>query len=483
MPWLWLSHLNYCSIASKFSTVTKRISAPLRFPNAVSSQLRRFASILDVAARDGELRVFLVAGEVSGDAVASRLMQGMNELSPVPVSFSGVGGELMRKRGLESLFPMEEISVMGIWELLPHILQIRSKIRETVQAALSFQPHVVVTVDSKGFSFRFLNQLKSKYIQSEFKPTHVHYVAPSFWAWKGGEKRLKNLSLFIDHILCILPFEGQICNLHGINATYVGHPLLDDASSLNPLFTIQNSRKENISDSDKRDHNEKTETFLKQNRISPGSTVLTVLPGSRLQEVTTMLPIYSETIKLLKTYFPDLSLIIPIAPNPQVENYIKKSFHLFPPSTVLIPGASIETKYVAYNVSRAALCTSGSAVMELMLAGLPCVVAYKAHLITELFIHFRKKINYISLPNILLNSNNIPEILFRNCTPQNLAKTLREVILDESVRELQISSAKKVIEMLKQPMEDHAKDHTDFGHIKSPDHIASMTILHLQRKP
>lgn len=189
--------------------------------------------IIDMAAREGELRVFMVAGEVSGDSIASRLMASLKKLSPFPVRFAGVGGSLMSKEGMQTIFPMEEIAVMGLWELLPHLNTFRKKLKETTEAVFLFRPHAVVTVDSKGFSFRLLKQLKAKSAQEESYPVHVHYVAPSFWAWKGGETRLKVLRQFVDHMLCIIPFEEQTCRLNGLSATYVGHPLLEDAIMLN----------------------------------------------------------------------------------------------------------------------------------------------------------------------------------------------------------------------------------------------------------
>ncbi|KAG9147098.1 hypothetical protein Leryth_005332 [Lithospermum erythrorhizon] len=186
-------------------------------------------AVIDEALRDGELRVFIVAGEVSGDSIGSRFMDSLKKLSPIPVKFCGVGGCMMSKQGLSHVFPMEDISVMGIWELLPHLYKFRVRLKQAISAALSFHPHVVVTVDSKGFSFRFLKEFKVRCAQQGFLgPPHFHYVAPSFWAWKGGEARLKKLSSFIDHVLCILPFEAKTCRSHGLDATFVGHPTLED---------------------------------------------------------------------------------------------------------------------------------------------------------------------------------------------------------------------------------------------------------------
>lgn len=130
-------------------------------------------AVVDSAAKDGELRVFVVAGEVSGDIIGARLMTSLKRLSPFPVKFSGVGGSMMSQHGLRSLFPMEDLAVMGIWELLPHLYKIRVRLKETVEAAFLFKPHVVVTVDAKGFSFRFLKELRASYIlQHVDSPMH-----------------------------------------------------------------------------------------------------------------------------------------------------------------------------------------------------------------------------------------------------------------------------------------------------------------------
>ncbi|XP_056697751.1 probable lipid-A-disaccharide synthase, mitochondrial [Spinacia oleracea] len=140
----------------------------------------------------------------------------------------------MSQYGLRSLFPMEDHAVMGILELLPYLYMIRVRLKETVEAAFLFKPHVVVTVDAKGFSFRFLKKLRASYsVQQLDSPMHFQYVAPSFWAWRGGEARLKCLSQFVDHVLCILPFEEEVCRVNGLAATFVGYPVLEDCLELN----------------------------------------------------------------------------------------------------------------------------------------------------------------------------------------------------------------------------------------------------------
>ncbi|XP_010232323.1 probable lipid-A-disaccharide synthase, mitochondrial isoform X2 [Brachypodium distachyon] len=385
--------------------------------------------------------------------------------------------ELMCKEGLQSLFPMEEIAIMGLWELLPHIYNVKRKIENTVDAAMLFQPHAVVTIDSKGFSFCLLQQLKCRYNQKVDSPLHVHYVAPSFWAWKGGESRLSKLHNFVDHMLCILPFEHEICRLNGLPATYVGHPLLDDAAVLKVDPELS---------SDKSMHQESGEAFRLEHKLSPDATILTMLPGSRMQEVARMLPIFLRTVQHLSHTLNELSLVIPVAPHRDVRNYVENVVRSVPFPVVLIPGGSLEKRYGAFNASKAALCTSGTAVMELMLAKLPCVVAYQAHFITECFIHLRKKINFISLPNILLNSPIVPEILFRACTDKNLAAELSEVIFNDEVRQRQVGSADRMLQVLYEPIKQRGGSFVDevrslSSSVHSPSTIAALTVLYTDK--
>ncbi|OMO95916.1 Glycosyl transferase, family 19 [Corchorus capsularis] len=435
-------------------------------------------SIVDSAAKEGELRVFIVAGEVSGDTIASRLMASLKKLSPLPIRFSGVGGSMMSKQGLKSLFPMENIAVMGIWELLPHLYNFRVKLKETVEAAFHFKPHVVVTVDSKGFSFRLLKQLRARYNQqSSDAPVHFHYVAPSFWAWKGGEARLKGLAEFVDHVLCILPNEEAGCRSNGLAATFVGHPVLEDVLELN-MGKETALHEWQITGNG--------ENFRKEYAIPSGATVITLLPGSRLQEATRMLPIFSNTMKLLKSSFPELVNVIHVAPNQLVDNFITRSINKWPVPAILIPGGIPHLKYDAFDASQVALCTSGTVAMELQLARLPCLVTYRAHFITEWFIQYKAKIPYISLPNILLDSPVIPEALFQACTPTKLAFLLMELMSNKALQEQQIVAAKSVMELIS----PSNRTGTNLAHpgmmstlpIYTPSMIAASTILSYARR-
>ncbi|CAH1444758.1 unnamed protein product [Lactuca virosa] len=420
-------------------------------------------SAVDLASKDGEMRIFLVAGEASGDAIGSRLIAALTKLSPFPIHIAGVGGSMMAKHGLKSVFPIEDIAVMGIWELLPHLNKFQVRLKQTFEAAISFNPHVIVTIDSKGFSFRLLKQLRARYGQKG--PLHFHYVAPSFWAWKGGEARLKGLSEFIDHVLCILPFEEEVCISNGLPATFVGHPILEDSLDLNSVATEKGWKVQGNAD-----------MFRGKYGISSGSRILSLLPGSRLQEVTRMLPIYSKTMNLLTDSIQDLMTVIHVAPNKHVEDHIKRTTNEWPTPVVLVPGGSPHTKYDAFSASSVALCTSGTAAMELQLARLSCVIAYRAHFLTEWVIRYKAKIPYISLPNILLNSPVIPEALFRHCSPTKLARLLTEVMCNEGVREEQVVAAERVMELLRPPQGGSLS----FGNTAST--IAARTVLYYQKE-
>ncbi|GAB2274957.1 hypothetical protein Dimus_009726 [Dionaea muscipula] len=430
-------------------------------------------SLVDKASRDGEIRVFIVSGEVSGDTIGARLIVSLRKISPLPIRLAGVGGSKMSQLGLRSIFPMEDISVMGIWELSRHLSKIRIKLKQTVEAALQFKPHAVVTVDAKGFSFRLLKQLRARCSQQGLDtPVHFHYVAPSFWAWKGGEARLKGLADFVDHVFCILPFEEEVCRSNGLAATFVGHPVLEDALKLN---------QEKDSDSCKLEGN--GNDFRSQHGIpqGQGTTLIAVLPGSRLQEVTRMLPLFSKTMEILKgSSLPQLCNVMLAAPNRHVEKYVTDMVQQWPVPMALVPGGgSTHLKYDALKASEAAICTCGTVAVELQLARLPCLVAYRAHILTEWLIRYKAKVPYMSLPNILLNSSIVPEALFGACTPTALASSLMELLHNEELRQRQIASAEKVIQLLRPPAVEFPNLESRWASI--PSMIAASTLLYYSK--
>ncbi|XP_042051902.1 probable lipid-A-disaccharide synthase, mitochondrial isoform X2 [Salvia splendens] len=418
-------------------------------------------SVRDLGSKDGELRVFIVAGEVSGDIIASRFMNSLRKLSPFPVRFTGVGG-----KGWIPCFPWR---ILLSWAFGNYCrISPSLGLNQTVESALTFQPHVVLTVDSKGFSFRFLKHLRARYgPQGLATPQHFHYVAPSFWAWRGGESRLKGLVGFVDHLFCILPFEAQICRSYGLPATFVGHPALED------VFDLKNNK---CMDREWKVQGD-AEEFRKKYGVPSGSKIISVLPGSRVQEVTRMLPIYARTLELIKDFFSELTVVIHVAPNKHVQDYISDTVHKWPVPVVLVPGGSTCTKYNAFSASQIALCTSGTVAVEMQLARLPCVVAYRANILTERFIRYKAKVPYISLPNIVLDSPIIPETLFEACTPPQLAPVLLELMHDESLRQQQITAANKFLSLLNPQQKVDADSICNPSFEYTPSVVAASAVL------
>ncbi|TKY68644.1 Lipid-A-disaccharide synthase [Spatholobus suberectus] len=402
-------------------------------PNSASMQWFSVSSseaVIDMAARDGELRVFLVAGEVSGDSIASRRMASLKILSPFPLRFAGVGGAKMATEGLQSLFPIEDISV---WDFGSYC-------------------HICIESEIMLYANRemaFVARHSQKMLHS---PVHCHYVAPSFWAWKGGEARLRGLAELVDHLLCIPPNEDKICGLNGLYATFVGHPVLEGVLELNLRnnSSIHEWRAEGNG-----------EDFRSKHAVPAGATVISLLPGSRVQELSRMLPSFSNTVELMKDMVPQLMTVINVAPNEHVENFITGAVHRWPVPVLLIPGGTTQLRYDAFSLQLARL-------------------AYRAHILTEWFIRYKAKIQYISLPNILLDKAIVPEALFQYCKPANLALLLKDLIDDKGCREEQIIAAQKFVKLLL-PSE-RIKDNLPQQNLRTyadytPSAVAALTIL------
>ncbi|XP_024528542.1 probable lipid-A-disaccharide synthase, mitochondrial isoform X1 [Selaginella moellendorffii] len=393
------------------------------------------------------VRVFVVAGEPSGDVIGGRLVAAMRELWPDSLRLSGIGGSCMEREGVKSIFEMDDLAVMGVTELLPHLITLSRRLHQAVDAAVRFDPHIIVTIDSKGFSFRFLRKIKDFCAKSKVPgPFCVHYVCPSFWAWKGGEEKLRNLSGVVDHLLCILPFEEGICKSSGLNASFVGHPVLDDAFDL-----AGKSADFNVIQSKWMIHGN-GQKFRQDHNLPSESPVITVLPGSRAQELHKMLPIYGSALKHLSRSLPGLAAIIPTVPNRTLTGIIDMAVRDWGLPVVVVPGASLEDKYNSFAASDAALVTSGTAVMQLQMCRVPCVVAYRANIFTEWIIKQRTVLKYVSLPNILLDSPAVPEALFSSCKPDRLACLLENILEDPvAAREDQAKAAESVLHMIQPP--------------------------------
>jgi len=334
--------------------------------------------------------VFLSAGEPSGDFLGAQLMKALRNQLGDNVTFVGLGGPLMTAEGLSSLFPIEELSIMGLAEIIPHIRRIRNRIKEIVEAIERIHPDIVVTIDSPGFNFRVGKALKKKSIPL------VHYVAPSVWAWRP--RRAHAVAQFLDHLLVLFPFEPPYFLKEGLDTTFVGHPVveLDLEKYHDPAFRTRH-------------------------HIAPSAPILTLLPGSRRGEVSRLLPVFQETVLRLQQKHPALHVVIPTLPH--LVEQIKRQFTI--PATIV---ATPSEKFATFQESRAALAASGTVSLELAAAGVPMVVAYKINPLTHFLVRRLVKVKYACLVNILMNKEVVPERLQEDCTPEKLVNALEDFL-------------------------------------------------------
>ena len=354
---------------------------------------------------------FLVAGEASGDVIGARLMLALKALTGGNARFAGIGGEQMQSAGMESLFPMRELSVMGIFEVLPHVPKLLQRIRETEQAARDLSARVVVTIDSPDFCFRVGKRLKGSGVPV------VHYVAPQVWAWRPG--RARKIAKFLAHLLLLFPFEEKFFSGTGLPTTFVGHPLAEGF----------------IEDAD-------GPAFRRAHGIPQDENLLAILPGSRHSEISRHLPIFGDTINTLAARN-ILSWVVILAV-PGLRKEIAAAAENWNVRTVIVDGTTREVKYAALAASTGALTSSGTATLELAVAGVPMVVAYRANQITVAVARRVVRVQHIALANIVAGCRAAPEYLQQDCTSRKLAPAVENILLDPAAREDQINRFRTV---------------------------------------
>lgn len=356
--------------------------------------------------------IFIVSGETSGDNLAGRLMAALKAETGGRVRFAGVGGRESEAQGLTSLFPMRELSLMGLAEVLPHLPRLIRRLNQTAEAALKLKPDAVVTVDSPSFSLRLAHHLQGSGIPV------VHYVAPQLWAWRPG--RAKKLAKRVDHIMALLPFEPAFFAKYGIASTFVGHPAIESGAGQG------NGR-----------------TFRAKHAIPADATILCVVPGSRAGEVRRILPIFDAALALIMQKHPDLRIVIPVADATADLVARHTSDRSFP-----VTFASPAERFDAFAASDVAMAKSGTVTLELAIAGVPMVIAYRVNPATAFIVRRLISIKYASLVNLLANREVIPEFLQENCTPENLAAGVDGLLVSGEARDKQYQGFREVLHML-----------------------------------
>jgi len=344
--------------------------------------------------------VYLIAGEASGDVLAAGLMRSLKRLTGGKVRFAGVGGELMRKEGLESLFPISEMAVMGVFEILPHAPKLLRRIRQTVADILEKQPDVLLTVDSKAFSLRVQKRLHKRRARGgKVGFPLLHMVAPTVWAWRPG--RAKVISRFLDRLLVLFPFEPPYFEEHGLKTTFVGHP-----ASVQPQGDGARLRA--------------------RAQIPPRAPVLGVLPGSRPGEVRRLMPDFADTVRRLTARYPDLRILVPTVSG--VAEEVREAVKDWPGKPVVLEGEA--EKYAAFDAMNVALAASGTVTLELALAGVPTVVAYKVSPLSAPIGRRLVNLDAVVLANRILGRAVQPFFLQENCTPQALTVAVARMFDD-----------------------------------------------------
>ncbi|WP_282060567.1 lipid-A-disaccharide synthase [Roseobacter litoralis] len=354
-----------------------------------------------MVARERVKRAFIIAGEPSGDKLGGALMGGLKILSP-GVAFDGVGGPLMQAEGLESRFPMDELSVMGIAEILPKYRALKARIRETAQAVIESRPDVLITIDSPDFSFRV-----AKLVKKSSSIRTVHYVAPTVWAWRPG--RAAKISKYVDHLLALFPFEPPHFTPHGMACDFVGHPVVAEPIATQP----------------------EADAFRAEYGIG-SAPLLMVLPGSRQGEVGRLAGIFGDAVSPVLAQHPHLRVVVPAAG--PVLRQVKDAVSRWPVNALVLdpsestPEVAASVKRAAFRAADIALAASGTVSLELAASRTPMVVAYRMHWLSYRLIRAMALVDTVTLVNLVSDTRVVPEFLGPECESGAIGQALNDVL-------------------------------------------------------
>lgn len=355
-------------------------------------------------------RIFLVAGEHSGDALGERLMPELSLRTEGHIAFAGVGGHGMEGRGMTSLFPLSDVAVMGPLMILRRLPLLVRRVHEAVDAAIAFAPDAVVIIDSPEFTHPIAKRIRKRRPDIPI----VDYVSPSVWAWRPG--RARKMRAYVDHVLALLPFEPDAhATLGGPPCTYIGHPLAERIATLRALDP---------------------KPFASRLGLSGENPVLVVLPGSRHSEVGRLLRPFGDTIRALHVMGLRPDVIVPVVPSVRAD--IENGVSAWPVKPHLVEGES--EKFMAFRLASAALAASGTVTLELAACATPSVVAYKVDRLIAPFLRriLPRNTPSVVLANLVAGTNIYPEFLQEDCNGPALASALAPLLADTPARRRQI---------------------------------------------
>jgi lipid-A-disaccharide synthase len=360
--------------------------------------------------------VYLVAGEASGDMLGARLIAALRRARP-GLEFAGLGGERMAEQGLPSLFPMRELALMGLLEVLPKLRQLSRRLDQTVADIAARKPALVVTIDSPGFTLRVAERVRKLGIPV------LHYVAPQVWAWRQG--RVKTIAQQVDRILALLPFEAPFFESAGIAVRFVGHSILESGADAGDAAR-----------------------FRAAHGLAAEDRVILVMPGSRRTEVHRLLPVFGEALRRVETQIPGLRPVVPLAG--PVEEVVRAAAASWHPAPILL--RDVQDKYDAFAAAAqngAGLIKSGTSSLEVALAGVPMAVGYRVNPITAAIVRRLIKVRYASIVNLLADAPVIPEFLQERCNPDLLSAELLRLLTDPDAAAVQRAGFARVLGLLR----------------------------------
>lgn len=359
--------------------------------------------------------IMLVAGEPSGDALGGQLIEGLKQLTGGNVHVIGVGGPMMRASGLQSLYPLDDTSVMGLREVVPRIPRILARVRQAADFAAKMKPDITVTIDSPDFTHRVARAIRRKAPELKL----VSYVAPQVWASRPD--RAEKMATYFDHVLCLLPFEPKFFANAGLKATFVGHPVVERA----PQAGLG-------------------ATFRDKYGIGADERILVLLPGSRISEVRFLWQVFREAIERTETKTGKLRVVVPTVAT--VAARVKALVGAWDHPVIVVEDA--KEKFAAFEAADVALAASGTVSTELALSATPMVIGYKVGKLTAWIARRYIRVPFVTLVNLILNRGAIPELIQEECTPEKLSAELVQLVMNPAARVAQVTASAEAVKAL-----------------------------------
>jgi len=359
------------------------------------------------------LRLFVIAGEPSGDRLGAALMAGLKESAGTGIAFHGVGGPSMQAEGLRSLFPMEDLTVIGPTAILGRLRGLLARIRQTSDAAVAWNPDALVTIDIPEFSLRVAARVKAR---AAHIPA-IHYVAPTVWAWRP--RRARKMAAFIDHVLALFPFEPPHMHAEGIGCDFVGHPIAAEPQATDAERAV----------------------FRARIGAAAGAPLILALPGSRRSEVTRLAPVFGAALRPVLERHPRARVVLPAA-SPVAALAVEKTREWPGPVHILDPRGrpandAAAEKRAAFGAADVALAASGTVSLELAAAETPMVIAYDGNWLSRKVVASMLKVDTVTLVNLVSGTRAVPEFLGENCRPGPIAAALNALIDAPDARQAQ----------------------------------------------